>query len=157
MSEPISKSLSLPVSSEQRAAVALGRVVTRSMYRMEQLLKPYGVTPTQYNVLRILNGGDAEGLCGTDIGSRLLSPVPDMTRLLDRMAEAGLLVRERDPKQRRLVRARITEEGQAKLLEITPILDALHREQFRRFTPEQIETLRSLLKLLDDSEGAATA
>jgi DNA-binding MarR family transcriptional regulator len=144
---------SLPVSPEQRAAVALGRVVSRIMYRMDQLLKPYGLTPTQYNVLRILNGAGAEGLCGTDIGARLLSPVPDMTRLLDRMAEAGLLVRERDPKQRRFVRARITEAGLEKLLETTPAIDALHREQFRRFTPEQIATLRSLLDLIGDAEG----
>jgi DNA-binding MarR family transcriptional regulator len=69
------------------------------------------------------------------------------------MAEAGLLVRERDPKQRRFVRARITEAGLEKLLETTPAIDALHREQFRRFTPEQIATLRSLLDLIGDAEG----
>ena len=148
--------VSLPVSPEQRTAVALGRVVSRIMYRMDQLLKPYDLTPTQYNVLRILNGAGTEGLCGTDIGSRLLSPVPDMTRLLDRMAEAGLLVRERDPKQRRFVRAKLTEAGREKLLETTPSVDALHREQFRRFSPEQIETLRSMLELFSDPEGATS-
>jgi DNA-binding MarR family transcriptional regulator len=148
--------VALPVSPEQRAAIALGRVVSRLMYRMEQLLKPYGLTPTQYNVLRILNGAGAEGLCGTDIGGRLLSPVPDMTRLLDRMAEAGLLVRERDPRQRRFVRARLTDAGREMLLETTPVVDALHREQFRRFSPEQVETLRSLLELFSDPEGPAT-
>jgi len=132
----------------------MGRVVVRGIYRMEQLLKPYGLTPTQYNVLRILNGAGAEGLCGTEIGSRLLSPVPDMTRLLDRMAEAGLLVRERDPKQRRFVRARLTDAGREMLLETTPIVDAMHREQFRRFSAEQIATLRSLLELFGDPEGA---
>lgn len=157
MSERAPSALSLPVSPEQRAAVGLGRVVSRIMYRMDQLLKPYGLTPTQYNVLRILNGASAEGLCGTDIGARLLSPVPDMTRLLDRMAEAGLLVRERDPEHRRFVRARITEAGREKLLETTPVVDALHREQFRRFSPDQISMLRSLLELFDDSAGAPAA
>jgi DNA-binding MarR family transcriptional regulator len=127
------------------------------MYRMEQLLKPYGLTPTQYNVLRILNGAGAEGLCGTDIGGRLLSPVPDMTRLLDRMAEAGLLVRERDPRQRRLVRARLTDAGRQMLLDTTPVVDGLHKQQFRRFAPEQVEMLRSLLELFDDSESPAAA
>lgn len=154
MSDEAKGAVSLPVSPEQRAAVAMGRVVVRGIYRMEQLLKPYGLTPTQYNVLRILNGAGAEGLCGTEIGSRLLSPVPDMTRLLDRMAEAGLLVRERDPKQRRFVRARLTDAGREMLLETTPIVDAMHREQFRRFSAEQIATLRSLLELFGDPEGA---
>jgi DNA-binding MarR family transcriptional regulator len=155
MSDQAKGAVSLPVSPEQRAAVAMGRVVVRGMYRMEQLLKPYGLTPTQYNVLRILNGAGAEGLCGTEIGGRLLSPVPDMTRLLDRMAEAGLLVRERDPRQRRFVRARLTDAGREMLREATPAVDALHREQFRRFSPEQLATLRSLLELVDEPEGAA--
>ncbi len=154
MSDQAKGAVSLPVSPEQRAAVAMGRVVVRGIYRMEQLLKPYGLTPTQYNVLRILNGAGAEGLCGTEIGSRLLSPVPDMTRLLDRMAEAGLLVRERDPRQRRFVRARLTDAGREMLLETTPIVDAMHREQFRRFSAGQIAALRSLLELFGDPEGA---
>lgn len=133
----------------------LARAVSRGMYRADQLLKPLGLTGTQYNVLRILNGAGPEGLCGTDIGGRLISPVPDMTRLLDRMAEAGLLVRERDPVQRRLVRARLTDAGRAKLREATPVLDALHREQFRRFTPEQLETFRSLLELFAEPAAAS--
>ncbi|HEX8273039.1 MAG TPA: MarR family transcriptional regulator [Longimicrobiaceae bacterium] len=146
----------LPVSAEQRVAVALARVVSRGLYQAEQLIKPHGLTATQYNVLRILNGAGPEGLCGTEIGSRLVSPVPDMTRLLDRMAEAGLLVRERDPEHRRFVRARLTEAGRAKLLETTPVLDAMHREQFRRLSPEQLATLRSLLDLLADPEAGTT-
>jgi DNA-binding MarR family transcriptional regulator len=60
------------------------------MHRMEQLLKPFALTPTQYNVLRILRGAGPEGLCGSDIGRRLVSQVPDMTRRLDRMAAVGL-------------------------------------------------------------------
>ena len=128
----------------------LARVASQTMYRVDQLLKPHGLTGTQYNVLRILNGAGPEGLCGTDIGARMVSRVPDMTRLLDRMAEAGLLVRERDPEQRRLVRATLTDAGRAKLLEITPAIDALHREQFRRFSPEEVETLSSLLRLFDE-------
>ena len=143
-------SLRLPVSPEQRVGVALGRVVSQGLHRAEQVLKPYGLTTTQYNVLRILNGAGPDGLCGTEIGRRLLSQVPDVTRLLDRMVEAELIARERDPDNRRFVTARLTEAGRAKLREATPALDVVHRRQFRRFSPEQLETLRSLVALIAD-------
>ena len=139
----------LPVSPEQRTIVALARTVFRLMHQMEQLIKPFDLTPTQYNVLRILNGAGPEGLCGSEIGRRLVSQVPDMTRLLDRMAAAGLVERERDPNRRSFVTTRLTEGGRQKLVEATPAIDAYHREQFRRFTPEQLQSFRELLALLE--------
>ena len=66
---------------------------------------------TQYNVLRILRGAGARGLCGREVGERLISRVPDVSRLLDRMAEMGLLAKERDAADRRHVTARITPKG----------------------------------------------
>ena len=142
--------VALPVSPEQRAVVALGRTVARVMHQMDQLLKAHDLTPTQYNVLRILNGAGPEGLCGSDIGRRLVSQVPDMTRLLDRMAAAGLVERERDPNHRSFVTTRLTDAGRQKLVESTPAIDAYHRAQFRRFSPEQLQTFRELLALLED-------
>ncbi len=139
----------LPVSPEQRTVVALARTVSRVMHQMEQLLKPFDLTPTQYNVLRILNGAGPDGLCGSEIGRRLVSQVPDMTRLLDRMAAAGLVARERDPQHRSFVTTRLTEAGRQKLVEATPVIDAYHRDQFRRFTPEQVQQFRDLLALLE--------
>ena len=139
----------LPVSPEQRTVVALGRTVARVMHQMEQLLKPHDLTPTQYNVLRILNGAGPEGLCGSEIGRRLVSQVPDMTRLLDRMAAAGLVVRERDAAHRSFVTTRLTDAGRQKHVESTPAIDAYHQAQFHRFTPEQLQTFRELLALLE--------
>ena len=139
----------LPVSPEQRTVVALARTVSRVMHQSEQLLKPHDLTPTQYNVLRILNGAGPEGLCGSDIGRRLVSQVPDMTRLLDRMAAAGLVERERDPQHRSFVTTRLTDAGRQKLVEATPAIDAYHREQFRRFTAAQLQSFRELLALLE--------
>ena len=141
--------VALPVSPEQRAVVALGRTVARVMHQMDQLLKAHDLTPTQYNVLRILNGAGPEGLCGSEIGRRLVSQVPDMTRLLDRMAAAGLVERERDPNHRSFVTTRLTDAGRQKLVESTPAIDAYHRAQFRRFSPEQLQTFRELLALLE--------
>jgi DNA-binding MarR family transcriptional regulator len=150
MSEPKAPGrVTLPVSLEQRVAVALGRKFSRFMHRTEQLLKPYGLTPTQYNVLRILNGAGSDGLCGTAIGERLISQVPDVTRLLDRMADAGLVERERDPNNRRFVTTRLTSAGRDKLVETTPVLDQMQREEFEHLSETQ---LRSLLAMF--SEGA---
>jgi DNA-binding MarR family transcriptional regulator len=136
------------VSAAGRAAAEVGRAAARLQHEVERALKSYDLTATQYNVLRILNGARPDGLCGTDIGDRLISRVPDMTRLLDRMAEAGLIERERDPRNRRFVTAHLTAVGVAKLLETTPVVEALNREQFRRLSSEQIATCLSLMGLV---------
>lgn len=139
-----------PPSLEQRVAVALGRAVSGQVHKLEQALTAYGLTPTQYNVLRILNGAGLDGVYATDIGERLISQGPDVSRLLDRMAEAGLVERERDPNNRRFVTARLTAAGREKLHETTPVIDAVLREHFRRFTAAQ---LRTLLELFPDPYG----
>jgi DNA-binding MarR family transcriptional regulator len=145
---PVARSLA-PVSLQQRAAVALGRAVSAQVHRLEQALKPFELTPTQYNVLRILNGARG-GLCSADIGERLISQGPDVTRLLDRMADAGLVERERDPHNRRFVTTRITDAGWEKLHETTPIVDAALREHYRGFTRAQ---LNALLEAFPDPYG----
>ena len=113
-----------------------------------ELLRPYGLTPTQYNVLRILNGAGDEGLCGTEVGGRMLSKVPDVTRLLDRMVAAGWVERERDQENRRFVTARITNAGRGLLLETTPIIDAMHRDAFRSLSRTQLQAMLEMLEAM---------
>jgi DNA-binding MarR family transcriptional regulator len=76
-------------------------------------LEPFGITRTQYNVLRILRGAGAAGLACHAIGARLISRVPDVTRLLDRMAQMDLITRDRSQTDRRVVAVRLTERGAA--------------------------------------------
>jgi DNA-binding MarR family transcriptional regulator len=83
---------------------------------MAEMLRPYGITLTQYNVLRILNGAADDGLCRGEVRDRLVAEVPDVTRLLDRMEEAGLVLRTRDGVDRRQVKTTISREG-VRLLE----------------------------------------
>ena len=142
----------LPVSLEQRVVIALGRAFGQLAHAMEQALKPYGVTPTQYNVLRILNGAGESGLCGTEVGRRMISKVPDVTRLLDRMVAAGWVERERDQDNRRFVTARITKAGRELLLETTPIIDAMHQDAFRSLSHPQLQAMLEMLEAtLDDA------
>ncbi|ADW67857.1 MarR family winged helix-turn-helix transcriptional regulator [Granulicella tundricola] len=80
-------------------------------HEMEQNLRPRGLSPTQYNVLRILRGAGAEGLCQYEIRDRLVAQVPDVPRILERMEKAGWIKRNRGEADRRMVIASATEEG----------------------------------------------
>ena len=102
-------------------------VVTHSI---ERSLRPFGLTLTQANVLRILRGAGKTGICGREVGERLVAKVPDVSRLLDRMVEQGLIERARDESDRRHVTARITPKGLRLLDEIDPILDKVARNLF---------------------------
>lgn len=74
-------------------------------------LKPFDLTPSQYNVLRILRGAAAAGLPCGEIGARMVTHDPDVTRLIDRLMQRDLVVRGRDDHDRRVVLVRITASG----------------------------------------------
>jgi DNA-binding MarR family transcriptional regulator len=89
-----------------------------------ELLKPYDLTPSQYNVLRILRGAGADGLICREIGERMIARDPDVTKLIDRLEGRGLVTRERQQKDRRVIVIRITDEALKTLAEMDrPVLD----------------------------------
>ncbi len=119
----------------------------------ENILKPSGLSHTQYNVLRILRGAEPDGLACSGIGERMLTHDPDITRLLDRLDSRGLIKREREQEDRRVVRTRITEAGLKLLAELdAPVCD-LHRKQLGHMQPQQLEELKNLLSLVRTSSG----
>lgn len=130
---------------EEEAAVSLARTSAIIEHAAESLLAEHGVTHTQYNVLRILRGAGDEGLCRNDIGSRMVTQVPDVTRLLDRMEGAGLVERERGADDRRFVRARITRQGLKVLTQLDPPLQAFLKARFGHLGPAKLATLIDLL------------
>ena len=75
------------------------------------ILKPFGLSPTQYNVLRILRGAGNQGLCCKEIGDRLVTRDPDVTRLIDRLEKRSLIARTRAKEDRRYVTIHLTEDG----------------------------------------------
>jgi DNA-binding MarR family transcriptional regulator len=139
-------------SLEQEAWLNLVRTSAVLTHEAEQVFKARRITLTQYNTLRILRGAGSAGLCGTDIRERLLSQVPDVTRLLDRLADAGLIERTRDESNRRFVTARITAAGLSLLQELDPVVRELHRRQLGHMTPEQLRTLIDLVALARNPE-----
>lgn len=112
----------------------------------EQLLKPHGLTGTQYNVLRILRGAEPEGLPCSGIGDRMISHDPDMTRLLDRMEKHGLISRARQTDDRRVVKTRITAVGLALLKSLDQPVRELHKRQFLHMPAARLKSLAQLLE-----------
>lgn len=134
-------------SPEQEAFLSLGRTWAVLEHAMAEALKPHGITPTQYNVLRILRGAGEAGLCRSEIIERMIARVPDATRLLDRMEAVALVERERSEEDRRFVTTRITEAGLRLLVELDATILELHRRQFAALDETGLRTLIDLLAL----------
>lgn len=132
---------------EQRAFVELQRAADRLMQQVAELLKPHGISATQYNVLRILRGAQPEPLSCGEIAERMFTHAPDITRLLDRMEAPGLIARCRESEDRRVVRASITEKGLDLLVLLDPLVRQMHRRQFAALGRNR---LAALVAALDD-------
>src|SRR5580658_8587990 len=85
-------------SLEEEATLNLLRTADRLMGLCEAALKPVGITPTQYNVLRILRGVSPQGVACQEIARRMITRDADLTRLVDRLERRGLAARERGAK-----------------------------------------------------------
>jgi DNA-binding MarR family transcriptional regulator len=133
-------------SLEQEAQLNVVRTASLLVDSFEQMLRPYGITATQYNVLRILRGAEPDGLCRNELRDRMLTRMPDVTRLLDRMEDVKLVARARDSEDRRLVSTRITPKGLRLLDELD---EAVTQEHMRRFHHLNKTQLKSLIELLN--------
>jgi DNA-binding MarR family transcriptional regulator len=111
-------------------------------------LKGWGLTPTQYNVLRILRGAHPEPLACREVGVRMVTPVPDVTRLLDRLEARDLVRRERHEQDRRVVRVAITEAGLESLDEVDEPLSGWVEEYLGHMDDERLGHLVELLEEL---------
>jgi DNA-binding MarR family transcriptional regulator len=132
-------------SLEHEAILGLLRTAAVVDHATDEALRPYGLTGTQFNVLRILRGADPDGLCGKEIGERMINRVPDVPRLLDRLEKAELISRQRDREDRREVSARITPKGRQLVDDIGNISTPVEK-WFRRLDQSQ---LRALITALD--------
>ena len=136
------------VSLEEEAFLGLQRTASLLLQSLGRELKGHDLTPAQYNTLRILRGAGPDALTCGEIGDRLVSPGPDVTRLLDRLEQRALVTRLRDAEDRRIVRARITEQG----LDLLATLDEpVGRMLGRLLGNLGEERLRTFVSLLDEA------
>jgi DNA-binding MarR family transcriptional regulator len=130
---------------------AATRFSDHTLTEMNKLLSLWGMTVLQHTTLRILYVHDraGTGLSGNEIGQYLHTRVPDLTRLLDRLADKGWLVRERDAQNRRVVRSRLTDIGAELVESAHTSLQALEKEQLAHLSEaDKQELLRLLGKAL---------
>ena len=143
-------------SPEHEAHLSLVRTATVLEDAFERMLRPTGLTIAQFNVLRILRGAEPDGLCRNEVRDRLLTRMPDVTRLLDRMEEAGLVTRERSTTDRRLVTTRITRQGRRLVDSLDETVARHHEHEFQYLDAAQMRTLVELLALVrQGAHGAA--
>lgn len=130
---------------KHEANLSIQRTAAVLHHELEGAMKPFGVTATQYNVLRILRGSEPDGLCRNEIRDRLVRQVPDVTRLLDRLEDVRLISRQRGGQDRRFVTTRITPGGLKLLEDLEDRIDAVHDEQLGHLDDRQLATLIKLL------------
>jgi MarR family transcriptional regulator, organic hydroperoxide resistance regulator len=138
------------VNVAAEAHVSLLRTADVVGREIAEVLKPYGVSPTQYNVLRILRGAGPSGLACGEIGGRMITQDPDITRLLDRMEKAGWIERTRDSRDRRVVMTRLTRQGKKLTDDLEEPLSAFERRRLKRVGEKRLRDLVHLLEVVRD-------
>lgn len=125
----------------QRTAQVAARWVARA-------LKPMNLSEAQFNVLRILRGARPDGLPASRIAERMVRYDPDLTRLLDRLAAAGLVAKDRDPRDRRVILARITAAGLQLVQRASEAASGAVRDALKPLGRRKLEALADLLELV---------
>jgi DNA-binding MarR family transcriptional regulator len=133
-------------SLEQEVFLNLWRTYDRLRALEEELFVRHDLTPQQYNALRLLRRAHPEPIRTLDLASRLVSRAPDITRLLDKLEQRGLVVRDRPADNRRVVRVGITEVGLALLRQLREPLRACHARQLGHLSPKELKDLIALLR-----------
>jgi DNA-binding MarR family transcriptional regulator len=132
-------------SLEEATYLELLRTTDLLSRGLDHILKAADLSPTLYNVLRILRGAPAGLPCG-EIANRMITRDPDVTRLLDRLEKRSLISRSREIKDRRTVMARITPAGLKLLARLDKPVQAGHRKQLGHLGARQLKTLSELLQ-----------
>ena len=125
--------------------LALITTAERFERQVVELLKGAGLSPSQYNILRILRGAGEAGLACGQVGGRLVRHDPDVTRLMDRLEKRGLIERARELQDRRVVRTRITPGGLELLATLDAPVDDLHEQQLGHMSERRLSELKTLL------------
>ena len=134
-------------SAEEAAYLELLRTTDMLSRVLVRVLKGDDLSPTQYNVLRILRGAPAKGLACGEIGNRMITRDPDVTRLLDRLEKRGLISRCRETEDRRTVRARIAPAGLNLLARLDEPVQTAHRQQLGHLGRERLREMSELLRV----------
>jgi DNA-binding MarR family transcriptional regulator len=132
-------------SPEQEAVLNIARTADRFGICFARLFREYGLTPSQYNVLRILRG-EGKPLPILEVANRMLAVVPGITGVIDRLEGMGLLARQRSMEDRRVVFVAISRQGLDLLARLDEPLGALHSRLIGHLSPAELRELSQLLE-----------
>ncbi len=138
---------------EEEAFLNVIQTAEALMWGVAETLKPAALTPTQYNILRILRGAGAEGVSCKEAAERMVTKDSDVTRLLDRLEQQRLIKRERHGRDRRVVMTVITDKGLKQLAQLDEPMQELHRRQLAHLGKERLHSLADLLELARAKTG----
>jgi DNA-binding MarR family transcriptional regulator len=134
-------------SPSQEVFLNLWRTYDRLKAIEDQVFGRFGLSAQQYNALRLLDSAWPKGAQTMELGRRLISRMPDMTRMLDRLEKSKLITRRRLPDNRRVVEVYITEQGRQLLSELAPLVTQMHERQLGHLSDNQQKQLVKLLKI----------
>lgn len=140
-------------SLTQEAALNVLRTNDQYLIRFARLFRPYDLTPSQYNILRIL-GGEGGPLPILEIAARTITVVPGITGLINRLERSGFVVRERCAQDRRIIYVALTEKGRKMLAALDEPLRELHQKIIGHLPKDE---LKELIRLLEKARGPLSA
>jgi DNA-binding MarR family transcriptional regulator len=135
-------------SREEEVYLNILRTAELLSWSVVETLKRVDLTPTQYNVLRILRGAGRAGTSCSEISERMVTKDSDITRLLDRLESRKLISRGRETKDRRRIIARITPQGLRLLAQLDEPVQQCHCHQLGHLGEKQLASLSKLLDLV---------
>jgi len=144
-------------SPQQECYLNLWRSYDRLRMVEDQLFDQHDLTAQQYNALRLLRAEHPAGLPTLALASRLVSHAPDITRLIDRLEQRGLVARQRVAGNRRVVQIGITEEGLSLLKTLDQPVRECHQKQLAHLSSSQLQSLIELLRTARQPHEAETS
>ena len=133
-------------SPEEEALLNLLRTADCLERALQRKIRPWGITSTQYNVLRILRGAQPAGLTCSAVGDRMITADPDITRLLGRLKALKLIRQQRDKHDKRVIWTQISSSGLALLKESDDAVQQFPRELLGHLDKTQLADLILLLE-----------
>jgi DNA-binding MarR family transcriptional regulator len=140
-------------SAEEEAFLNLMRTSDCLQRAFQQRIRDFGLTSTQYNVLRILRGAQPDGLTCAAIGARMIAMEPDITRLLARLKRLKLIRQHRDRHDRRVVWTQISDAGLDLLHAMDPVIQRIPAELLGHISGAALTEMTRLLELARRSCG----
>jgi DNA-binding MarR family transcriptional regulator len=144
-------------SAKQEATIALLRTASVVGRALGRVLEPSGLSTAQYNALRIIRGAGTGGIATLAVRERMIEEGTTITRLLDKLEDAGLITRERSLPDRRQVICHATAEGRRLLDKLDPLVDAADEAATASLSAKQLEQFVAMLDRIraDNAERGA--